>query len=266
VGFIYVPPYRVQGISIAGEETVVQIPELDVAFDIGLCPRVALSSSYIALSHGHMDHVAGLPYYFSQRMFQKMGQGTCICHMDLVRPLLNMMRSWVDVEQQRTPHNIVGLAPDDQFEIKNNIYLRAIEMSHTVPALGYAVIERRSKLREEYRDLPQESLEPARPEEPGRGDHENAGNTADCVHRRHGPEPRPVPGRVRQGEDRDLGMHVSGRGAPFTCERGQAHAHPGHREPARRVGGGGGGAVPPLAAHESDRGSRGAGPVRGRGT
>src|SRR5262245_1685831 len=80
VGFLYIPPYRVQGVSIAGEQTVVQVPELDVCFDIGLCPRIALSSPYVALSHGHMDHVGGLPYYFSQRMFQKMGMGRCVCH------------------------------------------------------------------------------------------------------------------------------------------------------------------------------------------
>jgi len=158
VGFLYAPPYRIQGISIAGEQTVVQVPELDVAFDIGLCPRVALASPYVALSHGHMDHVAGLPYYFSQRMFQRMGVGTCLCHTELYTPLSEMMKAWIAVEQQRTEHRIVPLKPDEEFEIKNNIVLRAIEVSHTVPALGYAVVERRSKLREEYAGLPQSEL------------------------------------------------------------------------------------------------------------
>jgi len=44
------------GVSIAGEQTAVAIPELDLCFDIGLCPRVALSCGYICLTHGHMDH------------------------------------------------------------------------------------------------------------------------------------------------------------------------------------------------------------------
>ncbi|MCP3903895.1 MAG: MBL fold metallo-hydrolase [Planctomycetes bacterium] len=158
VGFVYVPPYRVQGVSVAGEQTVVQVPELDVAFDIGMCPRVALASPYVALSHGHMDHVGGLPYYFSQRMFQRMGPGTCVCHAALEQPLTAMMQSWIDLEQQRTQHRIVGLEPDQEIEIKNNIFLRAIAVSHTVPALGYAVIERRSKLREEFAGLPQDKL------------------------------------------------------------------------------------------------------------
>ena len=158
VGFVYAPPYRVQGISVAGEQTVVQIPELDVSFDIGLCPRIALSSNYIALSHGHMDHVAGLPYYFSQRMFQRIGPGTCVCHPALAEPLRAMMLSWAGLEGQRTQFEIIPVAPDEQIEIKNNIFLRGIEVSHAVGAMGYAVVERRSKLKTEYFDLPQERL------------------------------------------------------------------------------------------------------------
>ncbi len=158
VGFLYVPPYRIQGISVAGEQTVVQIPELDVTFDIGMCPRIALTSQYVALSHGHMDHVGGLPYYFSQRMFQKMGTGKCVCHEVLASPLTRMMETWVDLEQQRTPFEIIPLKPDHQLEIKNNIFLRGIEVSHTVPSLSYVVIEHRSKLKSEFYDLPQEKL------------------------------------------------------------------------------------------------------------
>ena len=158
VGFLYLPPYRVQGVSVAGEQTVVQIPELDVSFDIGMCPRIALSSPYVALSHGHMDHVGGLPYYFSQRMFQKMGVGTCVCHPALAEPIQAMMRSWVALEGQQTPYEIIALEPDQQIEVKNNIHLRAIEVSHAAGSLAFALVERRSKLRPEYLDLPQERL------------------------------------------------------------------------------------------------------------
>ncbi|MHC4218415.1 MAG: MBL fold metallo-hydrolase, partial [Planctomycetota bacterium] len=147
---MYVPPYRIQGISVAGEQTVVQIPELDVSFDIGMCPRIALSSAYVALSHGHMDHVGGLPYYFSQRMFQKMGIGKCVCHPDLAEPIDNMMRSWVDLEGQKTPFEIIPLAAGEQIEVKNNIYLRAIDVSHANGSLAFGIVERRSKLRDEY--------------------------------------------------------------------------------------------------------------------
>ncbi len=160
-GFLYFPPFRVQGYSIAGEETFVQIPELDVCFDIGRAGKIALTSNHVALTHGHMDHTAGLPYYFSQRHFQGMGEGTVLCPQSLVEPIRAMMMSWADVESQRTPFKIVGIdaeGPGSVYELKNHFYLQAYPTDHTVPSVGYAVVEKRSKLKEEYAGLPQEKL------------------------------------------------------------------------------------------------------------
>lgn len=158
VGFLYLPPYRVQGISVAGEQTAVGIPELDVVFDIGLCPRPVLSAGFVALSHTHMDHLAGLPYYFSQRFFQKLPCGVCYCPASMAEPLRAMMRSWVDLERQDTPFQIIGMSPGDVVEVKPNLFLRAHESSHTIPSLAYALFERRNKLRDEYAALPQDRI------------------------------------------------------------------------------------------------------------
>ena len=158
LGFLYLPPYRVQGISIAGEESVVQLPELDTCFDIGRCPRAVLSSSYVALTHGHMDHSAGLAYYFSQRHFQGMGVGTVVCHPKLEQPIHNLMRAWVDIEAQKTPYNVIALEPDEQIEIKNTLFLRAFETRHSIHSLGFTIVEKRSKLCPELIGMPQEQL------------------------------------------------------------------------------------------------------------
>lgn len=158
LGFIYSPPYRIQGISIAGEQTAIHCPELDLAFDVGLCPRPVLTASTLALSHAHMDHSAGIPYYFSQRTFQKLGTGHVVCHPELEAPLRQMMAGWIDLERQRTPHQITALAPDASLAIRPNLLLRAIEVSHTGPSLGFCAVETRSKLRPEFRELPQDRL------------------------------------------------------------------------------------------------------------
>ena len=159
LGFVYSAPYRIQGVSVAGEQAVVHVPELDLVFDIGLCPRPTLAAPTVALTHTHMDHVAGLPYWFSQRFFQKMpGTARCIVHEKMADPLRRMMASWVDLERQKTPHEIVGIEPGQDIELRQNLFLRAIEVSHTIPALAFVVMERRSKLREEFHGLSQERL------------------------------------------------------------------------------------------------------------
>lgn len=158
LGFLYIPPYRIQGISVAGEQTAVHIPELDVAFDVGLCPRPVLSAPCVAISHGHMDHVAGLPYYFSQRVFQKMGSGTCVCHESIAGAIQTMMGGWVDLEQQHTPFTIVPLKHGGEHELKPNIFLKGVESDHTVPSMSFVVVEHRKKLLEKYQGLPQDRL------------------------------------------------------------------------------------------------------------
>jgi len=158
LGFLYLPPYRIQGVSVAGEQTVIQVPEIDLVFDMGQCTRASLSAGTLALTHAHMDHVGGIPYWLSQRHFQKLGQGNVVCHPDLVEPLDRMIKGWIDLEQQRTPYRITPLAPGEDLPLKSNLVLRSFETDHPVPSLAYAVVEKRSKLKPEYSDLPQDEI------------------------------------------------------------------------------------------------------------
>lgn len=157
-GFLLLPPYRVQGTSVAGEASCVQIPELDICFDMGVCPRMALASKFVAISHGHMDHIGGLAYYCSQRYFQGMGEGTIIADARIAPAIERMMAGYVDLERQNTPYRLIPLKPEQEFQIKNNIMLRGFEVEHTVPSFGYTIVEKRSKLKDEYTGLPQEKL------------------------------------------------------------------------------------------------------------
>ncbi|MCJ7543023.1 MAG: MBL fold metallo-hydrolase [Phycisphaerae bacterium] len=76
---VRVGEFTLAGYSVAGEEAVIVAPELDCVFDIGRCPREALVVNHLLLTHGHMDHVAGLPYYFAQRDFQGIATGWPWC-------------------------------------------------------------------------------------------------------------------------------------------------------------------------------------------
>jgi ribonuclease Z len=157
-GFLYCPPFRIFGESIAGEATCLQIPELDLGFDIGSCPRAVLSSKHLAISHGHMDHIGSLAYFCSQRRFQGMGTAKIVCDARIASAIKRMMDGYVDLERQRTPYELLPLLPDQPLEIKNNVLLRGFETEHTCPSFGYTVSEKRTKLKPEFLELPQEKL------------------------------------------------------------------------------------------------------------
>src|SRR6201999_4420966 len=86
MAIVKTPYFHVLGYSVAGEESVIQIPELNINFDIGKCPRPALTSDFCLLTHGHIDHSAGIPYYLSQRFFQGMLPGTILCPAKIAQP------------------------------------------------------------------------------------------------------------------------------------------------------------------------------------
>jgi len=68
--------YDIVGYSVAGEETVVSMPQLDVCFDIGKAPDQLISINNVLLTHGHIDHAAGIAYYLSHRKFCGQKAGT----------------------------------------------------------------------------------------------------------------------------------------------------------------------------------------------
>ncbi len=158
LGFLFIPPFRVQGLSIAGEITSIQVPELDICFDMGQCPRAMLASKYLAISHGHMDHIGGVAYFASQRRFQGMGNAKIVCDERIAPALRQMMAGFEELERQKTPYDLAVLKPEETVEIKNNIHLRGFYTEHTCPSMGYTIVEKRSKLKPEFADYPQDKL------------------------------------------------------------------------------------------------------------
>jgi ribonuclease Z len=141
------------GFSLAGEETVVAAPELNVCFDVGRAPREIISIDTVCLSHGHMDHAAGLGYYFSQRNFIGNAPGTVLAPTELAEPIRELVRIWGQIEGHPSPAEIVGLEPGQDHRIRRDLVVRAFSVSHGGPALGFCVIETRRKLKPEFADL-----------------------------------------------------------------------------------------------------------------
>lgn len=149
------------GFSLAGEETFVVAPELNLGFDLGRAPRETLAVDHIFLSHGHMDHAAGVAYYFSQRMFLDNAPGHLYVPAGLEPPIRELLRVWARIDGHEPPANIHTVRPGDDITLRRDLCVRPFEVNHTcrrqdapsVNALGYCVFETRQKLKPEYADL-----------------------------------------------------------------------------------------------------------------
>lgn len=150
---IQIDDLTILGYSVAGEETVVAMPQLNVCFDIGKAPDQAISIDNVLLTHGHMDHAAGLAYYLSHRNFCGQSTGTVLAPQNLIKPIKQIIDAWGKLDGNQIPAKLVGVKAGDEYKIKPNLFVRVFPTKHTRGSVGYTVIERRKKLKPEYTKL-----------------------------------------------------------------------------------------------------------------
>ncbi len=141
------------GYSVAGEETVIGLPQLDVCFDIGKAPDQLISLNHVLLTHGHMDHAAGIAYYLSHRKFNGMSEGTVLTPPNTVKPIREILDAWGRLDGNRIPVNLVAAQPGDEYQIKPNLIARVFPTRHVRQSVGFSIIETRKKLKAEYQGL-----------------------------------------------------------------------------------------------------------------
>ena len=141
------------GYSVAGEETVISIPEMNSCFDIGRCPEHALLMDNLFLSHGHMDHAAGLGYYFSQRNFREMSPGKIYLTERLKPEVEQLLEIWGRIDGQKPPAEICVVSSGHEYEIRRGLIVKVFETNHCRESVGFTIIDRRHKLKDEYKSL-----------------------------------------------------------------------------------------------------------------
>jgi ribonuclease Z len=144
----------VQGVSIGGVETCIQLPGLDLCFDIGRCPRSAVHRSRVAFTHAHLDHLGGVAMHMATRALTGQEPPTYLLPAKNVGDLEAMIQSWRRLDRSRLPCVLVPMRPGDSFALSPERELRAFQTHHTVPSLGYGVFTSKRKLLPRYHGRP----------------------------------------------------------------------------------------------------------------
>ncbi|HKO53942.1 MAG TPA: MBL fold metallo-hydrolase [Polyangiaceae bacterium] len=145
---------KLEGLSVAGVETCIEVPSLHLVLDMGRCTRSAIHQPLVLLSHGHLDHLGAIAQHAARRAMMRMAESTYLVPAAIAKDVEELFNAAGRLDGQVIPRRVVPLAPGEEFRITKQRWVRPFETYHRVPSQGYTVWERRHRLRSEFQGLP----------------------------------------------------------------------------------------------------------------
>ncbi|HEX8411390.1 MAG TPA: MBL fold metallo-hydrolase [Thermoanaerobaculia bacterium] len=152
------PHFLLEGRSRAGHETFFRIRELGVALDIGRGPDLVLPMDHVFITHAHLDHAAGIPFYAAQRRLQGVDGGTIYVPSESADGVRELLRVQEKLTGGEFHVDIRGLEVGDEVRFGRTHMVRAHAASHRVAARGYELVEIRHRLLPEFEGMDRDEL------------------------------------------------------------------------------------------------------------
>jgi ribonuclease BN (tRNA processing enzyme) len=137
------------GTSVGARATAFALPELGVALDLGRLTPILAEQPVVLLSHGHLDHLAGVLAYLNVRARFHGDEATALFGPPEVtgplRQALALMPGMESVRKRSRLENIVRDAdPAVEVELRGG-RARPFPVDHGVPTLGWTLWAGRSE-------------------------------------------------------------------------------------------------------------------------
>jgi ribonuclease Z len=82
-----------------------------------------------------------------------MPAGTILAPQNLLPPIKEIINAWGRLDGNKIPATLVGVKAGDEYQIKPNLFARVFPTKHSKGSVGFSVIEKRKKLKNEYTGL-----------------------------------------------------------------------------------------------------------------
>ncbi len=135
------------------------LPQLRLALDAGRPARALVPLGDVVISHGHMDHVLGLPAWASQRQLNGIPGGRVYVPRSIAEGVAALLATCARLEGGR-PYDVevIPVAPGEVRPLRRGFEVRFFSTSHWVETLGCCVEWVRRRLRPELAGLAPDEL------------------------------------------------------------------------------------------------------------
>lgn len=148
----------IEGRSRAGHETYFRVRELAIALDIGRGPDLVIPMQHVFVTHAHLDHAAGIPFYAGQRRLQQLDGGTIYVPAEAAEDFRALLAIQEKLTGAAFDVEVRGVASGDEIRFGRTHAVRGHTAPHRIAARGYEFLEIRHHLREEYAGLEREEI------------------------------------------------------------------------------------------------------------
>jgi ribonuclease Z len=145
---------EIEGVSIAGHESFYKVPAFHCLLDFGRAPEDAVGFATVCLTHGHLDHAAGLAHHASRRRLAGLPPARVIAPAEAVPDLEAWLASSERLENVGYGVRLVPGRPGDRHLLRKDLELTVLPGRHRVPTVGFLFSEIKHKLKDEFAGRP----------------------------------------------------------------------------------------------------------------
>jgi ribonuclease Z len=154
--------YKIEGISVGGQETCIILPQLKIAFDSGRCPQRCVYADTMCLSHTHLDHVGGAGHYIATRSLLSLPPPTVLLPAQRADAFEAYVQSLRALDGSDLAHRAVPISPGETHVLSKLHCVRPFPTTHPVASQGYVVYSTKNKLRDAYAGMSGQEIKAAR--------------------------------------------------------------------------------------------------------